>query len=168
MKTMKVRLFERSNRRSAEHEVENELRFHLELLIEEYLHQGMTLEEAEEEASKRFGNVERIKNQCVEISKRSRPLMRVLKSFLIVVFLTGVLARISSADIYVKQTGNMLMIIAPLSWLLLYLRGLRFSSFVPKNENSSPLLGLSDTGQIPFAANDRKEFTPLERIINDD
>lgn len=164
---MSARLFKRSDRRNVEREVENELRLHLELLTEENLRRGMTLAEAEREASRRFGNVERIKDQCVEISRRSRPLMRVLKSFLIVVFLTGVLARISGTDIYGTQIGNMLMIIGALGGLLLHLRGLRFTGFVPKDEDSSPL-GLGDIGRMPFASNDRKEFTPLERVIGDD
>ena len=165
---MIARLFKRFNHRDVEREVENELRFHLELLTEENLRRGMTLKEAEQEASKRFGNVERIKNQCVEISERSRPAMRVLKSFLIVVFLGGVLARISSADIYGKQIGNMLMAIAALGGLLLYIRGLRFNGFAaPTNENSSPL-GLSDAQQVPFAAKTQKKSTPLERVIADD
>lgn len=167
MRTIFARLFERFSRRDVKREVENELRFHLELLMEENLRRGMTLKEAEEEALKRFGNIERIKNQCVEISERSRPAMRVLKSFLIVVFLGGVLTRISSADIYGRQIGNMLMAIAALGGLLLYIRGLRFSSFVPANENPSPL-GLSDVEQTSFAARTLEKSTPLERVIADD
>ena len=168
MKTIIARLFKRFNRRDVEREVENELRFHLELLTEANLQRGMTLKEAQEEASKRFGNVERIKNQCVEINERSYPSMRVLKFFLIVVFLGGVLARISSADIYGKQIGNMLMAIAALGGLLLYIRGLRALSFAaPTNENPSPL-GLSGDEQTPFEINNRQKSTPLERIIADD
>jgi hypothetical protein len=163
---MIARLFKRFNRRDAEREVENELRFHLELLIEENLQRGMTRKEAEEEALKRFGNVERIKNQCVEISERSRPVMRVLKSFLIVVFLGGVLTRIFSVDIYGRQIGNMLMAITALGGLLLYIRGLRPFSFVPPNENPAPL-GLGGE-QTPLAAKTQKKSTPLERIIADD
>ena len=167
MKSMRAHLFKRVNRQEAEREVENELLFHLELLTEEYLRSGMTLDEAGRAALKRFGNVERVKNQCIEISKRSRPMMRVLKSFLVVIFLAGVLASALSADIYGKQIGNMFMAIAALGGLLVYLRGLRFSGFVAEAENSSPL-GLSDNEQIFMTANDRKELTPLERIINDD
>jgi hypothetical protein len=168
MRTRIARLFKRFNRRDVEREVENELRFHLELLTEANLRRGMTLKEAEEAAAKRFGNVERIKNQCIEISERSRPSMRVLKSFLIVVFLGGVLARVFSADIYGEQIGNMLMAIATLGGLLLYLRGLRpFSFAAPTNENSSPL-GLSGGEQTPFAAKTQKKSTPPERIIADE
>lgn len=167
MKTTIARLLKRFNRRDVEREVENELRFHLELLTEANLQRGMTLKEAEEKASKRFGNVGRIKNQCVEISERSRPAMRVLKFFLIVVFSGGVLARILSADIYVKQIGNMLMTIAALGGLLLYVRGLRSFSFVPTNENTAPL-GLSVVEETPLTTDNRKKSTPLERIIADD
>lgn len=167
MKTMSARLFKLFNRRRVEREVENELRFHLELLTEENLRRGMTPEEAEEQALKRFGNFGRIKNQCVEISKRSGPFMRIFKSFLIVIFLAGVSARITSADIYGKQIGNMLMTIAALGGLLAYLRGLRFSGFVAEAQNSSPL-GLNGGEQMFATANDRQESTPLERIINDE
>lgn len=167
MRMTKAHLFGRVDRQSAEREVEYELRFHLELLVEENLRQGMTFDEAERAALESFGNVELIKNQCVEISKRSRPLMRVLKSFLVAVFLAGVLTRVSSADIYGKQIGNMLITIAALGGLLVYLRGLRFFSFVPKDENSSPL-GLREVEQTAFAANDQTKFSPLERVIADD
>lgn len=167
MKITRASLLGRINRKSVEREVESQLRFHLELLIEENLRRGMTFEEAEFAALKSFGNVERIKNQCVEIGKRSHPLIRVLKTFLVVVFLAGVLAGIVSADIYGKQIGNMLMVIAVLGGLLIYIRGLRFLSFVPKEEIASPL-GLGGVELMPLAATDRKVLTPLERAIADD
>lgn len=167
MKIIIARLFKLFDRKNIEREIGDELSFHLELLMEEYLREGMTPEEAERAALKRFGNVELIKNQCVEISKRSHPLLRVLKSFLIVIFLTGVLTRIFSTDIYGKQIGNMLMLISALSGLLPYIRGSRRASFVSGEENPSPL-GLSDIEQLPFTANIRRELTPLERVITDD
>ena len=167
MKIMVAHFIGRFYRNSIECEVENELRFHLELLTEEHLRQGMTLQEAEREALKRFGNIERIKNQCVEISKRNHPLMRVLKSFFILVFLIGVLARVFSTNIYGEQIGNLLILIAALSGLLLYIRGSRESSFVLDNKNSLPL-GLEVVEQTPLDSNDCKELTPLERVIADD
>ncbi len=167
MKTIIERLFRCFDSKNTEREIEDELRFHLELLTEEHLQAGITLPEAERAALKRFGNVELIKNQCVEISKRNQPLMRVLKSFLIIIFLTGVLTRIYSANIYGKQIADMLMLIGALGGLLLHIRGLSWSSFVSNDENSSPL-GLSDIEQMPFAANSRKELSPIERVIADD
>jgi hypothetical protein len=163
---MRPGLFRSLDRRNIEREIEDELRFHLELLIEENLRQGMAPEKAEAQALKRFGNIERIKNQCVEISSRSRPMVRVLRSFLVVIFLAGVTSRIASTDLYVNQIGNMLMTIAVLGGLLVYLRGLRFSGFVPEVENSTPL-GLMDRERVNVEANDGSENTPLERMIND-
>jgi len=160
-----ARLLRRSDRKNVQREVEEEFHFHLELRIQEHLRQGMTLEEAKDEALKRFGNVERIKNQCVEISRRSQPFVRALKSFFIVVFLVGVLARIFSADIYGRQAGNMLIVIAALSRLLLHVRVSSLPSFISKNENTSPLR-LSRAERMPVAVNDRRELTPVERVIS--
>lgn len=164
---MKARLSRRLTCRKVEHEVESELLFHLELRTEQNLRQGMTLAEAEREAAKCFGDFERIKNQCVEIGRRNRPLMRALKSLLIIMFLTGVLTRASSADIYSRQIGQMLMIVAVLSGLLLYLRGRRFDSSLHQAVDSSPL-GLNHHGPVPSAASNRTGLTPLERAIRED
>ena len=65
--------------------------------------------------------------------------MRAMKSFLILVFLAGVLVRVLSMDIYVAHTGNMLIAVAVLGRLLLYARGLSPASFLSKTETSSPL-----------------------------
>ena len=93
MKAVEGRLFKRLNREQIECEIEEELRLHLELLTDEHLQQDLSLTEARNAALKRFGNVEQIKDQCVEISSSSRPSIRALKSFLILVFLLGVLVR---------------------------------------------------------------------------
>jgi len=148
-----------------EHEVEDELHFHLELLTEEHMRQGMTLEEARREALKRFGNVELLKKQCVAIGKRGRLQVRLLKWGFVAVFLFGVFTRIFwNADIYGRQIGNMLMVIAVSGGVLLYFRGLYHLSFVPKRENQVRL-GLSD---IEDARNAPQQFSPFERLIADE
>lgn len=162
-----TRLFKRFDHKELEREVASELRFHLESLTQEHLRQGMTLEEAEDATLKRFGDIEPIKNQCVEISRRSHPLMRALKSFLIVVFLAGVLARIFSTDIYDRQVGNMLIVIAALSRLLIYVRSLNLSSFISKNETLAPLR-LNDDGRISITVKGQRALTPVERVISDE
>jgi len=167
MEDVIARLFRRFGCKNVQREVEEELQFHLELRRQEHLRQGMTFEKAKDEALKRFGNVERIKNQCVEISRKSQPFVRTLKSFLIVVFLVGVLARIFSADIYGRQAGNMLIVIAALSRLLLHVRVSSLPSFISKNENTSPLR-LSSDARMPIVVNDRRELTPVERVISDE
>ena len=79
------------NSTSVEREVEEELRLHLDLLTEKYIACGSSRTEAQGFAARRFGNVDQIRNQCLEISMRNSPQTRALKSFLILVFLTGVL-----------------------------------------------------------------------------
>lgn len=164
MKKTEASLFGSLNRPKLEHEVEDELHFHLELLTEEYMRQGMTFEDARREALKRFGNIELLKKQCVEIGKKGRLHVRLLKWLFAAVFLFGVFTRIFwNADIYGKQIGNMLMVIAISAGALLYIRGLYYLSFV--HEREKPVrLGLSD---IEDARNAPQRQTPLERVITD-
>lgn len=145
-------------------EIEEELDLHLELLTQEHVKADMSWEEATASAHRRFGNVERIRDQCVEITRRSRPLMRALKSFLILVFVTGVLVRVFSPEIHVTRVGDVLMAVAVLGRLLLYLRGLNPSNFRANDETSSPLM-LNSEPQSPFICDQR--CTPLERVIFD-
>jgi len=160
-------LFKRFARTAINFEVEEELRFHIELLRREYIRQGLSPEAAQGATLKRFGDLEHIKNQCVEISRRSHPCMRALKSFLLLVFLTGFLVRVFSADADVRQIGNMLMAVAALSRLLLYARGLSPSSFLSRTGTPSRLI-LHAGSQTPVAADHERTRTPVERVISDE
>lgn len=164
MKITMAQLFRRLKRKEIEREVGEELQLHIELLTEKYLQQGMSLEDAERAAHECFGDFERVKNECVEITKRNNPFIRALKSFLTAVFLTGVLLRVFSTEIHVMQVGNMLIVIAALARLLLYIRGLNTLKFQPKNEKPLSLIHGKD---ISIEAYDNKELTPVERVISD-
>lgn len=135
MESQIIRLFKRLGRKEIELEVEEELRFHIELLRRAYIRQGMPQEEAKAATLKRFGDVEKVKNQCVEISRRSHPLLRALKSFLTLVFLTGIFVRVCSRDSSVNHIGEMLILVAVLSRMLIYARGLSPSSVPTKKRN---------------------------------
>jgi hypothetical protein len=152
-------------RGAGKREIEEELRFHLDLLTDEYCRKEMSLEEARAEALERFGDVERIKNQCVEINRRSHPGIVALKLFLSLVFLLGVLVRIFSPEYHVTNVGNILIAVGILGRLLLYVR-LHPSGFLSKSDNPSPLM-LNDDRRKPLLAYDQKMRTPLERIISD-
>lgn len=165
MKAAITRLLHRFDREVIERQIEEELRFHLELLTEQHLKQEMSLAEAKDATLKRFGNVEQIKDQCVEISRTNRPLIRALKSFLILVFLGGVLVRVFSSELAVTRAGDVLMAIALLGRLFFYVRGLNPSRFTSIDERSSPLM-LND-GLTSFTAYDQNRRTPLERVISD-
>ena len=131
-----------------EREVEEELRFHLELLTEDNLQHADTLEEARASAFRRFGNVEQVKDECVEISKRRRPFTRALKSFLILTFLAGIFVRIFATELHVDRVGQMLIAVAVMGRLFLYVRGLKPAGFRSQSDNSSPLM-LNSTTKSP-------------------
>jgi len=118
-------------------EVEEELHLHVELLQREYMQRGMSPEEARAATLKRFGNFDRVKNECVAICRRSHPLQRAFKIFLILLALSGLIIRITSTDYYVARIGPILITIAIAGRLLLYVRGLSPSRFLPKNKPSS-------------------------------
>jgi len=165
MKAVNGRLFKRFDSEQIRGEVEDELRFHLELLTEALLQQDLSLEEANYTARKRFGNVEQIRDQCVQISRKNHPAIRALKSFLILVFLVGVLVRVFSPEYHVTHVGDILIAVGVLGRLLVYVRGLNPSSFLSRPETSSPLM-LNDNGQASITAYDQRKRTPVERVIS--
>lgn len=150
MKDLKRRLFSPISSEAIEREVEEELRFHLDLLTEQHLQHADTLEEARAFALRRFGDVEQVKDECVEISKRNRSFMRALKSFLILVFLAGIFVRIFGTELHVDRVGQMLMAIGAMGRLFLYVRDLKPAAFRPKSDTSSPLM-LNSTDKTPVS-----------------
>lgn len=149
-----------------EQEVEEELRLHLDLLTEKYIACGISRAEAERFAARRFGNVDSIRNQCLEVSMRNSPQVRALKSVLVLIFLIGIFVRITSTEYNVTRMGTVLMMLGLLGRLLLYVRALNPSRFVSKPDASSRLI-LSEHGQMTVAAYDESGHTPLERLISD-
>ena len=166
MKALTERLFRNLSRHEIEREVDEELRFHLDSLTQENLRQDISWEEAKSAATRRFGNVEQIRGECVEISSRSHPFMLAIKSSLILILLLGVLVRALSTHPNFTHLGDLLIAIPVLSWLFLYARGLKPSSFLSKPETSSPLM-LNEQTQTSHAAYDQRMRTPLERVISD-
>ena len=148
----------------ARREIDEELRFHLDLLTDEHCLPDVPFAEARDAALRRFGNVEQIKNECVAISRRRHPAVRLLKSFLLLVFLAGVLVRVFSPEYHLTRVGDILMAVGVLGRLWLYVRGLNPSRFLSEANDSSPLK-LNDS-QMPFTAYDQKERTPVERVIS--
>src|SRR6185436_11297439 len=112
------------NRQKATLDVQKELQFHIDMLERKYTESGMSTAQAKAAAVKRFGNLEKIKRQCVDISRRNSFLRRVLKSLTILLALTGLVIHILAADYKVTRVGTMLIMIAICGRLLLYARGL--------------------------------------------
>jgi hypothetical protein len=157
-------LFHRLDPAQTRRDIDEELRFHLDLLTDEHLRRNMSFEEASEAAVTRFGNIEQIRDQCAQIKRRQHPVIGALKLFLVLVFLSGVVIRIFAPEYHVTNVGNLLMAVGFLGRLWLYLRGLVPSSFISKPEESSPLR-LRDDVQSLIAVYDQKKHTPVERVI---
>jgi hypothetical protein len=145
-------------------EIDEELRFHIDLLTDEHCRPDVRRAEARDAALRRFGNVEQIKNECVAISRRRHPMIRLLKSFLLLVFLTGVLVRVFSPEYHLTHIGDVLMAVGFLGRLWLYVRGLNPSRFLSETNDSSPLK-LNDS-PVSFTAYDQRKRTPVERVIS--
>ena len=108
------------NRKKAD--VDEELQFHIEMLERKYAQQGMP--DAHAAALKRFGNLERVRKQCVHIRRRNSLLRRILKISSILIALTGLAIHALNSDYKVARIGTVLILIAVSSRLLLYVRGL--------------------------------------------
>ena len=154
----------RLDSRSAHREVEAELQFHLELLTEEHCRQNLPWEQAQIKALERFGNVEQIRDECLEIARRNQPLILALKWFFGFVFVAGILVRIFGTDYHVTRVGTLLMEVGALARLLLYLRGKSPSKRVNADDESA-LLRLNLAPLLP-AAFDQRGRTPVERVIS--
>ena len=119
-------------------EVAEELQFHIDMLEGKFTQSGMPATQAKTAAFARFGTLERIKRQCVDIRRRNTLLQRGLKILTILLGLTGVLIRILAADYKVTRIGTVLIMIAIFGRLLLYARGL-VTSTLPARTNETVL-----------------------------
>jgi len=137
MKVAIANLFNRRDRRSIVFDVQEELQFHIEMLERKFTVDGMSTADAKAAALRRFGNPDRIRHQCMEIRRRNSPLRRVLKTFSILLALTGLAIHILNSDYKVVRIGDVLIAIAILSRLLLYVRGLSPSIFLPATKAAS-------------------------------
>lgn len=147
-----------------EHEVAEELLFHIDLRTADNVAAGMASEEAREDAVRRFGDLELIQARCAEISKRNKPAMKLLKLFLLLPFTAGLWLRVRGVDVNVTHLGSVLMATAALGQLLLHLRGLRTTGSLPVNTSRSlSLIGLSEPSSIE--AYDELGRTPVERLV---
>ena len=150
------------DRRSFERDVEEELRFHIEMQTLAYEQQGLTPDEALAKASARFGNVANIRKQCVQIGLANSVALSALKTLFVISFLSGILVRTFSRDPNVTQVGDILIMIGVLGLLLLF--GKRLGSTAFKREGESIHLGLLEaTDNLPPSF-DEKGRTPFDRV----
>ncbi len=158
------RLFRSLSRQDIEQEVDEELDFHIGLLQQEYIRQGMTPEQAVNATEERFGDIRRVRNECVAISKRQRPMVLVLKLIFALVFLSGVMVAVFSPEAHVDRVGHLLMTIGALSYFLVYSRNFNPSFFTPR----SLLLKSAALRKSPPKESNNDGRSPIERLLSDD
>ncbi len=113
------------NSNSVEREVEEELRFHLDLLTEKYIARGTSRAEAERFAARQFGNIQHIKAKCARIANRNRPYIRVMRSLMVLLLFSGILIHFSAVELAVRRIGDLMVTIAILTRVLFYVRALK-------------------------------------------
>jgi hypothetical protein len=138
MKSEIANLFKNFNRKQIVFEVEDELRFHIEMLERKYAQGGMSAAAAKAAALRRFGSLERAMKQCVNIRSRNSLLRRVLKTSLILIGLIGLSLRMLGSDLNIHHIGDILIMIAISGRLLLYVRGLSPSNFLSGTNETCP------------------------------
>ena len=138
MKFAIANLFKNPNRKQILFEVEDELKFHIEMLERKYAQAGMSPAAAKAAALRRFGSLEKAMKQCADIRSRNSLLRRVLKTSLIILGLTGFLIRILNSELNVNHIGDVLIMIAISGRLLLYVRGLSPSTFLSDTNETCP------------------------------
>ena len=134
MKIAMPNLLEHLIRNKTASEVDEELQFHVEMLERKYIQAGMSAVEAKSAATKRFGNFQKIKQQCVEISSRNTLLRRVFKTSSLLVGIIGLVIHLLSSDPKVAHIGDTLIMIAISGRLLIYVRGLPRHSSLPQTK----------------------------------
>jgi len=152
-----LELISRSRKASIENEVHEELQFHIDTQASDYTSLGITPEESRVLAEARFGDVERIRSECIRISTRNTLLTCVLTFVFLMSLVVGLLVRALSTEVNVTRVGTVMTMIGGLGILLVYAK--RAGSMV-FTQSGSVRLGL-DNSPVSF---DEQGRTPFERV----
>ena len=158
MKNFLESITRRSGKASIENEVHEELHFHIDMQTSDYESRGITTEESRMLAQARFGDVERIKSECIRISTGNIFLTWVLTFVFLMSLIVGLLVRALSTEMNVTRVGTVMMMIGGLGILLVYAK--RAGSMV-FTTSSSVRLGLNNSPPVSF---DEQGRTPFERV----
>jgi hypothetical protein len=160
-------------------EVEDELRFHIEMRARDNIAAGMSPEDAVADAMRRFGNYDHIRKSCEEIRRERMALfMKLVKAFCWILLGCGLTLEITSQLGAVRLVGQFLTIIASLWLLLIYLREKRLDQrhiVTAEQQTLSVINAIGDFPETDFAEDpprpvpsyDKDGRTPVERLLSD-
>ncbi|PWT93251.1 MAG: hypothetical protein C5B55_04840 [Blastocatellia bacterium] len=147
-------LFKR--KQTIEKEVNEELRFHIDMQTNEYAQMGISTETSREMAEQRFGDLDRIKKECVRIGSGASVLIQLLLSVFLLNLLVGLVLRLLVPESHVNRVGDVMMMIGGLGVLLLYIKQAGASRFRSDGglkldlNPGSPPVGFDESGRSPF------------------
>jgi hypothetical protein len=165
---------------AAGREIEDELRFHIELRTSDNIGAGMSPEDAVADAMRRFGDFDQIRSVCEEIRKeRLGGVMKVIKGCAWVILGCGLMLKMSSRIFALQNVGDFLILIALLWRLLIYLREMQTDRPRGLGYEPPPLSiihtigdlsasGFTEDAPRPVPTYDNDGRTPVERLISDE
>lgn len=165
---------------AANHEVENELQFHIEMRTRDNIAAGMSPEDAAADAMRRFGDFDQIRAICEEIRKeRLASIMKVIKGVIWTMIGCGLTLKFFANLDQLRLVGEFLIVIAILWRLLVYLREIQPDQHRIKAAEQPALSvthTIGDFSMSGFAeppinrvpAYDKDGRTPVERLISDE
>jgi hypothetical protein len=163
---------------AAGREIEDELRFHIELRARDNIAAGMSPEDAVADAMRRFGDFDQIRDFCEGIRKeRLAGIMKVIKGCAWVILGCGLMLKMSSNIVAV--VGDFLILIALLWRLLIYLRETQPDRRRVITADQPPPSAIHTIGDLsvssftedapkPVPTYDKAGRTPVERLISDE
>lgn len=160
-------------------EIDDELRFHIELRARDNIESGMTPEDAVADALRRFGDFDQIRTTCEEIRKeRQAGFMKLVKGLIWIMLGCGLTLKFGSQLDTLRLVGHFLIMIAILWRLLIYLRELRPDQQRAAAAGQPALSVIHAFGDVsvgdfaeapprPIPTYDKDGRTPVERLLSD-
>jgi hypothetical protein len=177
-------ILRRLRNKTVEREIDEQLRFHIDMRTRDNMAAGMIPSDAEADALGRFGDIGRVQAECREISNEMprRIQARVINGITWMMLGCGLTLYLTGEFATVREVGRVLMMIAILWRLLAYLRA-RIPDQSRINQHVEPVpksplnlsvpagddtLASSHGVPISIVARDDQGRTPVERLISRD
>ena len=175
-------ILRRLRNETVEREIEEQLRFHIEMRTRDNLIAGMTPDDARADALHRFGDLGQVKAECREISRQmpGRAQAKVINGLTWLMLGCGATLYLTGQFANVRGVGRVLMMIAVLWRLLAYLRAqIPDQSRINQHLEAIVKSPLNLGGQVrddtldssrgfsgaPIVSRDDQGRTPVERLI---
>jgi hypothetical protein len=165
---------------AAGREIEDELRFHIEMRARDNIATGMSPEDAVADAMRRFGDFDQVRAVCEEIKKEPlRGVMKMVKGLIWATFGCGLALKLAADLTGLRLVGHFLILIAILWRFLIYLRERqpdqrRITAVesptlsVTHTIGALSVSGFTETTPKPVPTYDKDGRTPVERLISDE